>query len=262
MNSATKKAKLAKKIMETKQKIETLRENKTAPSATVLLIETELEKASLIMGAKNIVSDLQTQAEKLAKVEADQLMPIIDQLKTTFGTQAAEGFYRSATSALRELVDQIQKAKDTINDQIVSLENGTQGLPMNDMQKAEDGDFATDDADALGGDDAAMGDDLGDDLGTEAGSDDLGDEAVAHDDEAIANDNEFNDDEFNDDMASAAGRARKESVDNFEKAIFEFFVRAVSDGGYRPTVAAKIVAEGFRVDVSDVKTIVREAAGK
>lgn len=253
MNKTDKKAALAKKIVETKSKISALRESTQKPTGVALLIETELEKASLIMGAKNIVSDLQTQAEKLAKVEADQLMPIIDQLKTTFGTQAAEGFYRSATSALRELVDQIQKTKDTINDQIVSLENGTQGLPMNDMQNDDGSDSMDTGLDNVGdelGDDS----DLGDELGGDEAAPELGDEADVTDDQ-------FGDENLGDEMTTAAGRARKESVEKFEQAILEFFAKAVKQG-YRPSNAAKFVAEGFKVDISDVKQIVREAAGK
>lgn len=252
-----KKAALAKRIDETKRKIAALREAKKSavPSIGVaFLIETELEKASLIMGAKNIVSDLQSQAEKLAKVEADQLMPIIDQLKTTFGTEAAESFYRSSTSAIRELVDQIQKTKDAINDQIMSLENGAAGLPMNDMQMDDSG--AEDDL----GDD--MGDDLGDDMGDDMGDDDLGGEMggdMAAPDLAPEAPEAPEDDAFADDMGTAAGRARKESAEKFEKAILEWFRRTVKEG-HKPSKAASIVAEGFGVDVADVKDIVRETA--
>lgn len=251
--NAKKKASLTKRIDETKKKIAGLRETKAPSIGVAFLIETELEKASLIMGAKNIVSDLQSQAEKLAKVEADQLMPIIDQLKTTFGTEAAESFYRSSTTAIRDLVDQIQKTKDAINDQIMNLENGAAGLPMNDMQMDGGDDLGDDDLGGELGDDELGGDDLGDELG-----DDLGDEMGAED-EMAAPEIPGGEDDFADEMGNAAGRARKESAEKFEKTILEWFRRTVREGN-KPTRAAKIVAEGFDVDVEDVKDIVREAA--
>lgn len=236
---------LAKQIMETKAKIDRLNESK---NGLAFLIESDLEKASLVMGAKSIVSDLQSYAEKIAKIEVDQLMPIIDQLKSTFGAQAAESFYRSSTTALRDLVDQIQKTKDAVSDQVINLENGVAGQPMNDINN-----------DGLDGD-------LGDDLATDDSVDDTGEEMVGDEDEApapeVPEEDSFDDESFGDDMTNAAGRARKESVEKFEKAILEFFKRAVKEGKYRPSKAAKIVAEGFKVDVDDVKQIVSEAAGK
>lgn len=245
----TQKASLAKRIDETKQKIAAMRESKnTVPSLGVaFLIETDMEKASLIMGAKNIASDLQSQAEKLAKVEADQVMPIIDQLKATFGNEAAEGFYRSVTAAIRELVDQIQKTKDVINDQIMSLENGAAGLPMNDMQMDAGGDDMPSD-DLAAPPEGELGDDAMGDVPPAPEEGELDDEMPTPDDDAFA-----------DDMSNAAGRARREGAEKFEKAILEWFKKSVQLGT-RPTAAARIVAEGFKVDLEDVKDLVREAA--
>ena len=108
----------------------TLREKQNRLS---YLIESELEKAELVIAIKAITDKLQTMAESLVKIEADDLMPMLDSLKVAFGPQVAEQFNNVATSKLRELVENIRSATDGIGNEIIRLEKAVNGEPTNDM---------------------------------------------------------------------------------------------------------------------------------
>lgn len=89
---------------------------------SVVLKESEVEKASLILAARSITSDLQSIAEKLSKMEAEKLMPISDGLRFEFGRDMADRFTYGTTDAIRELIDSIRTARDNINGSIVEME--------------------------------------------------------------------------------------------------------------------------------------------
>lgn len=250
--SKTKNAKeILRQINETRAQIAELRENEARrPSQFVQLVESELENYELILAAKAITDKLQDMAEKAASIEVDDVMPIIDGMKAAFGPEAAEQFNNAATESLRTLVEALKGAKDQIGNQILRLENGDTGEPMNDMGMSDD--LGMDDAAGLGDLDteldpeAGLGDDLGADLDPEAGLDaELDPEADLDLGDPAAEDN-------------AAGRARKESVDNLDRAILESFRAAMAEGN-KGRQAAKIVAEAYSVDVSDVVEIVKGA---
>lgn len=238
-----KSEKIAKQLNEAKARLASrLAEENNKPSDMVVLIESQIENYELIIAAKSITDTLQDMAEKASGLESDEVMPIIDGLKSAFGKEAAENFNNAATESLRNLVEAIKAAKDSIGDQILRLERGEAGLPMNDMGfDAEDNDVS----DSIDGD---FGEDSEDDLG------ELDDLANALGDDA----NEDDIDVAPEENAGAAGRLRKESFIS-DAVILESFARAVSNGS-TGRVAAKMVAEHYNVDVADVAAIVRDAA--
>lgn len=249
---------LRKQINETKAKIARLREAKAVKTTGVAyLIESELDKAQTILAARAISDSLQDMARKLAKVEADELMPLLDTMKTQFGPESAERFYTQVNNAIRGLLDSVKQAVDTITSETTGLETGT---PPTDMARSEP-DAPAPEAPAA----APPGDDLGD-----MGGDDMGDDLGGDLDDAGAE----GDAEPEMDMAPpptsdpAMGRERKESYDrgaalreskNPDAMVLKSFVQTMKEGR-TPHQAALIVAEQFDIDVSDVKDIVREGA--
>lgn len=234
-----------------------VRETASTHRGLAFLIESELEKAEVVLAAKAILEKLQGMAEDLAKVEANDIMPMLDGMRLTFGPELADAFNETTTAKLRQTTEAIKAAKDTISSEVAKLENSVNGGMSNDMAMGHQ----TDDApmgDDFGLDDEDMGDmDAGADMGDDA---DMGDEAAGMDDLDAAFDDAAQEN-------TAAGRARKESVENNVKAlresknpdrlIYETFRRTLKEAK-NAVVAAKAVAEAFAIDLNDVIDIVKE----
>lgn len=242
-----------------------VRETAANTRGLAFLIESELEKAEVVLAAKSILEKLQGMAEDLAKVEANDIMPMLDGMRLTFGPELADAFNETTTAKLRQTTEAIKAAKDSIASEVAKLEGSVNGGLTNDMgMGAQD-----QDAPALGGDDMGLGDDAG--LG-DMGDEGMGDEGMG-DDAAMGGEPapEMGDmDAAFDDAAeqnSAAGRARKESVErnvkalreskNPDRLVFETFKRTLKEARNAVT-AAKAVAEAFSIDLNDVIDIVKE----
>lgn len=254
-----KKTALKKQIAEAKQKLSRLRENKSEPKGVAFLIETEMEKYQLILSAKAIPDRLQDFAERIAKIEADDLMPVIDEYKKMFGKEAGERFHRETIGALRALMDQLQKTKDTVNSNIEALESGA---PANDMATGAG-------LDDMGGDDLGTDDAMGgEEPAGDAGADPAAAAAAGADDGAeITPDGDMGAPEEKPapEMEPGLGRALKESMKALRKSvdpdavILEAF-KTVMRSGQSAKNSARMVAEALKIDESDVRDIVKEAA--
>lgn len=132
-----KKTQLRKQINEAKVRLAIAKESKTPsiPSTGVgILIESELDKASLLLSAEAITDRLTDMAEKVAKIEPDELMKMDAALKAQVGDEAASRFYSKTVEALRTLLDQIKVARDMVSVEIKGLKDGQ--IP-NDMANQE-----------------------------------------------------------------------------------------------------------------------------
>lgn len=95
-------------------------------------VDTDLESAEVLLAAQEIVDKLQGIVEDLAKMQVQELMPIVDSMKEHVGFDVAEQYSSAAETALSELLDQAKSAKD-------ALENATlaaQGKPVNQTSAA------------------------------------------------------------------------------------------------------------------------------
>lgn len=239
-----------------------VRETASTQRGLAFLIESELEKAEVVLAAKAILEKLQGMAEDLAKVEANDIMPMLDGMRMTFGPELADAFNETTTAKLRQTTEAIKAAKDSIASEVAKLEGSVNGGMTNDMAMGTQGD----DAPAMG-DDLGLGDENDMGMGADAGEPDMGDEAPAG--EGDMGDMGDLDAAFDDaaEQNSAAGRARKESVENNVKAlresknpdrlVYETFKRTLKEARNAVT-AAKAVAEAFAIDLNDVIDIVKE----
>lgn len=232
-----------------------VRENATKSGKLAFLIESELEKAEVVLAAKAILKQLQDMAGDLVKVEANDIMPMMDSMRLTFGPDAADAFNEKATQSLRQAANAIKQANDAISAEVAKMEGNVNGELSNDMAMAPEADIAADD-------DLDLGDDLGGDM-------DL-DIDVEDDMDSDGGNAEFDLDAAFDDAAannSAAGRARKESIErnvatlreskNPDLLVFETFRKTLKESK-NATVAARAVAEAFDIDITDVIDIVKE----
>jgi hypothetical protein len=127
------------------------------------LIESGMERASLVLNAQAITDKLQNMAESLAKIEAADVMPIMDSMKENFGVEVAQRFEQVVSDKLRELTESLRTARDAIGNEILRMEQSVNGDSSSDM----------------GSDNPDMGGDASNDMGSIDGSADDTDQASA-----------------------------------------------------------------------------------
>lgn len=149
----------------------------TAGMAT--LLENDLEQAELVLAAQDMMHKLQNMAEDLAKMNAQDLFPLVDKMKAAFGQEAAHSFEESAQEAMSQAMNTVRRAKDEMGNSIMRLEGK---VPPNDMSAGAGmdtgADMTADVAAAPGADmgavDAAMDDFGGADAASGPAGDPLG----------------------------------------------------------------------------------------
>lgn len=178
------------------QKVKKLEERAQASSLSTLL-ENDLEKAELVLAAQDIMNKLQDMAEDLAKMNAQDLFPLVDKMKVAFGPEASHRFEVSSQDAITQAMNTVRNAKDELGNAILVLEGRHPGNDMADDSGGEmssEPDMATD-----------AGDEVGDDL--EAALDDFGGDDAASGPEE-----------------EPLGRAKKEGVESTKAPLNESFI--------------------------------------
>lgn len=89
--------------------------------------EQDLQQAQTLIAAKSISDDLQSMAEKVARMGVDDLMPLVDTMKTQFGPEAADAYNEVMKQQLEDLLQSVQTAKDQSDDAVLALQGG--GIP-------------------------------------------------------------------------------------------------------------------------------------
>ena len=89
--------------------------------------EQDLQQAQTLIAAKSISDDLQSMAEKVARMGVDDLMPLVDTMKTQFGPEAADAYNEVMKAQLEDLLQSVQTAKDQSDDAVLALQGG--GIP-------------------------------------------------------------------------------------------------------------------------------------
>lgn len=89
--------------------------------------EQELAQAQTLIAAKSMSDELQSMAEKVARMSVDDLMPLVDNMKTQFGPEAAEGYNSAVKAQLDSLLQAVQSAKSQSDDAVLALQSG--GVP-------------------------------------------------------------------------------------------------------------------------------------
>ena len=90
----------------------------------------DLAQAELILVAKNMVEKLQGMAEDVAKMQTDELMPLAERMKVTFGQEQGNAFSDGADQVFSALLDAVKQAKDSLSNTVGVL---TGEAPMGGM---------------------------------------------------------------------------------------------------------------------------------
>ena len=149
------------------------------------LMEQDLDQAELVLAAKDMVHNNQNMAEDLASMQVEDLMPLTDAMRESFGTEQAEIFNQSVDTILGSALDAIKTTREGVDQAIMVLTG--EAVPMNDMM----------------GDEMPPAGDMGDEMEIPAEDEFAGDEAEA------GNEGE------------PLGRIPKESIENAKKLLLQ-----------------------------------------
>jgi hypothetical protein len=87
-----------------------------------LLLEDGLQKAEVILAAKDLINNIQKAIERLAEIEIEDTMPLADTMRTVFGEKLSDDFEQLVKSELDSSIEQLRVSKDKISDFITGLE--------------------------------------------------------------------------------------------------------------------------------------------
>jgi hypothetical protein len=145
------------------------------------LLETEVSQAEVMMAAKGFAQELQEMVEKIGRLQNEDLPPVTDQMRETYGMESASAFQTQIYGALQSVMDSLYTAKGQVDDAVGNMASTGQFDASVDMEKDPGMDGMEDpmamDADAgMDPDLDNIGDELGadDDFGAEDGEEPLG----------------------------------------------------------------------------------------
>ena len=209
------------------------------------LIESELEKAEVVLAARSMTDSIQKMAETAAKMEAGYLMPLNDPIREHFGPEAAAAFSEAVADKLRALVQTLSDTKNALSDEIARMQGEQVATPSDDLASMDD--------DALNSDEADSEHDA--DLDAAAAA-----EAATHKTEP-APAPRFNDNDLG--VGNAAGRMRKESVNTTKTMLADTIVARQYAGlvreGKSPSEAATVITGTYGIDLSTLIEIMEDA---
>lgn len=204
------------------------------------LIESELEKAEVILAARTLSDALQKMTETASKMEAEDLMPLIDPIREHYGPEASATFNDAVTEKLRHLVEVLSETKTAISDEIARLQGE---------------DIASDDLARIGDDEPE--DEL--DMEIDIPEVDAGSEDVEADSDEEVSDLDLGLDDL-DIGRSAAGRIKKESVEirNADRKLIREYVEMIREGK-SALVASRAITDRYGISHSTLVSIVESA---
>ena len=106
-------------MRKTKKKITKESVNNSKKLAT--LMEQDLDQAEVVLAAKAMIDKLQGMAEDLAEMSVEELMPIVDAMKESFGIDMANQFSANAESILAPALDVVKQARDGMDNAVLGL---------------------------------------------------------------------------------------------------------------------------------------------
>jgi hypothetical protein len=99
------------------------------------LLETEVSQAEVMMAAKGFAQEIQEMVEKIGRLQNEDLPPVTDQMRETYGTDSASAFQTQIYSAFQGIMDALYTAKNQVDDAVESMASTGQVGASIDMDK-------------------------------------------------------------------------------------------------------------------------------
>ena len=174
-----------------------MRENKNLVKQLRKLLETEVSQAEVMMAAKGFSQELQEMVEKIGRLQNEDLPPVVDQMRETYGMESSSAFQTQIYGALQSVMDALYTAKGQVDDAVGSMASTGQVTAPTDMDRDMSQDPNSED-------------DLGNgEMGPELDLDNIGDEM---DNEVDTGETDDADEFGAADNEEPLGRAMKESI--------------------------------------------------
>ncbi len=85
------------------------------------LLETEVSQAEVMMDAKGFSRELQEMIEKIGRLQNEDLPPVTDQMRETYGTESASAFQTQIYGAFQSVMDSLYSAKSQVDDAVSNM---------------------------------------------------------------------------------------------------------------------------------------------
>ncbi len=139
------------------------------------LLETEVSQAEVMMAAKGFAQELQEMIEKIGRLQNEDLPPVTDQMRETYGMESSSAFQTQIYGALQGVMDALYTAKGQVDDAVSNMAQTGQfdaetdmDVPVDGMDDGMGGDIA-----AGAGDEADL-DNIAGDMDMDADADEFG----------------------------------------------------------------------------------------
>lgn len=99
------------------------------------LLETEVSQAEVMMAAKGFAQELQEMVEKIGRLQNEDLPPVTDQMRETYGMESASAFQTQIYGALQGVMDSLYTAKNQVDDAVSNMASTGQVTASTDMEK-------------------------------------------------------------------------------------------------------------------------------
>jgi hypothetical protein len=103
------------------------------------LLETEVSQAEVMMAAKGFAQELQEMVEKIGRLQNEDLPPVTDQMRETYGMESASAFQTQIYGALQSVMDALYTAKQQVDDAVGNMASTGQVTAQTDMDIPVDG---------------------------------------------------------------------------------------------------------------------------
>jgi len=104
------------------------------------LLETEVSQAEVMMAAKGFAQEMQEMIEKIGRLQNEDLPPVTDQMRETYGTESSSAFQTQIYGALQGVMDALYTAKNQVDDAVTNMASTGQVTAEVDMDKDIGGD--------------------------------------------------------------------------------------------------------------------------
>lgn len=94
-------------------------------------MSSELDRATIVLATKSVSETFTEMVEDLAKIEPVEILPLVDQMKITFGPNIADIFSKEMTTAIDSALSALKSSKNRVSSVVARLEGVLQGEDFN-----------------------------------------------------------------------------------------------------------------------------------